>query len=156
MTRLPLNRQTAPAFERRIHRLRPEMTAKFGSMTVHRMVAHLEATFRVSVGTAACEDLSNVFLRSRPIRWLAINVLPLPKGVIKAPASITPEPTTDFEGSRKALLEQLTNFVEAAEAEPDRRTLDPWLGMITLREWSKVHSIHLDHHLGQFGVTRSE
>jgi hypothetical protein len=42
--------------------------------------------------------------------------------------------------------------VQAVEADPNRRTLDPWLGMIALREWSKVHGLHLDHHLKQFGI----
>ena len=121
-------------------------------MTSHRMIAHLDVTFRISLGTVPCDDLSNVVLRSPVVRWLSINVLPMPKGVMKAPASMTPEPMSTFEESRSALLEQLRAFVTTAEAEPARRTLDPWLGMITLEDWSKVHSVHLNHHLGQFGA----
>ncbi len=150
--RFPLDRQTAPVFERRISRLRPDTAARFGSLTPHRMIVHLDIAFQVSLGSVPCEDISTLFLRTPVIRWMIINVLPLPKGVMKAPAAMTPEPVAGFEDSRRALLDQLRVFVEAAEAEPDRRTLDPWLGMITLRDWSKIHAVHLDHHLGQFGV----
>jgi hypothetical protein len=117
------------------------------------MLRHLEVTFRVSLGSEPCPDLSNVLLRAAPVRWLVINVLPLPKGVMKAPAAMTPEPMVGFEETRSALLAHMNAFIEAVEAEPDRRTLDPWLGMITLREWGKIHHVHLDHHLGQFGVS---
>ncbi|MGF1574279.1 MAG: DUF1569 domain-containing protein [Sumerlaeia bacterium] len=150
--RIPLNRCTAPLFEERIRQLHAEAPPQFGSLTSHRMIAHLEATFRVSLGTTPCEDISNALLRTAPMRWLVINVLPLPKGKMKAPTALTPEPVVPFEESRKALLEQLWAFVKAVEAEPCRRTLDPWLGMITLREWSKIHATHLDHHLKQFAV----
>ena len=148
----PLSRQTAPVFEERIRRLSPEAAPRFGSMTPHRMIAHLDATFRVSLGTAPCEDRSNAFVRTPVIRWLAINALPMPKGVMKAPATLTPEPAASFEESRGALLVQLSAFVQAVEADPGRRTLDAWLGMITLRDWGRVHGVHLDHHLGQFGL----
>ena len=152
LNRTPINRQTAPLFEERIRRLRPDAAPLFGSMTPHRMIAHLDATFRVSLGSAPCEDLSNAVMRTGVVRWLAINVLPMPKGLMKAPPSLTPEPAGSFEESRGALLAQLNAFVQAVEADPERRTLDPWLGMITLREWSRVHGVHLHHHLGQFGV----
>ncbi|MDX1971871.1 MAG: DUF1569 domain-containing protein [Candidatus Sumerlaeia bacterium] len=150
--RRPLDRQSATVFEERINRLRPDQTPQFGTLTSHRMLTHLEATFRVSLGTAPCEDISNALLRTAPMRWLVINILPLPKGKMKAPESLTPEPVVSFEESRIALLEQLREFMQATEAEPNRRTLDPWLGMITLREWSKIHAMHLDHHLKQFAV----
>lgn len=150
--RTPLTAQTAPVFEARILRLRPEAAPRFGSMTPHRMIAHLDATFRISLGSVPCEDLSNVFLRTPVMRWLAINVLPLPRGVMKAPASMVPEPSGSFEESRGALLEQVGVFLRAAKADPGRRTPDPWLGRITLRDWSTVHGVHLDHHLMQFAV----
>lgn len=150
--RIPLDRSTAAGFQARINRLTPDAVPRFGSMTPHRMIVHLDVTFRVSLGTAPCEDISTPLMRTAVVRWLVINALPLPKGKMKAPVALTPEPSGSFEADRSTLLAGLRAFVEAAEQEPERRTLDPWLGMITLREWSKIHALHLDHHLGQFGV----
>lgn len=150
--RIPLNRKTAPFFEERILQLRPEAVPQFGLMTPHVMIAHLDATFRVSLGSAPCDDISTPFLRNPIIRWLVINVMPLPKGTMKAPASIVPEPSVSFEESRDALLHQLNAFLKAVEADPLQRTLDPWLGKISLADWGKIHGVHLDHHLSQFGV----
>lgn len=150
--RTPLDRGSLPQFEKKIERLRPDATPQFGSLTAHRMVVHLDITFQISLEEAPCEDLSNWILRSPPVRWLIINMLPMPKGVMKGPGALTPEPVEDFENSKESLNQAMYRFVEEMETDPKRRTFDPWLGRIPLADWSKIHGLHLQHHLGQFGV----
>jgi len=43
-------------------------------------------------------------------------------------------------------------LVEQAESEPSRRVRHPFFGMLTLRQWQRMHALHMDHHLRQFGA----
>jgi hypothetical protein len=43
-------------------------------------------------------------------------------------------------------------FVDELERSPDKTGVNPGLGRIPLTKWSRVHGVHNDHHLRQFGV----
>ena len=53
---------------------------------------------------------------------------------------------------RERLLAAMGRFVKAAERDPDRRSLNPLFGWLSLSTWTRFHARHLDHHLRQFGV----
>lgn len=146
-----LNRQTLSAFEGRIEALRPGQPPRWGRMTPTQMLAHLHRTLLVSLGEVEVPDRSNWLTRTIG-RWLVFHVLPWPKGRAKSPPEYVAEPAGDFVFERDRLVEAMHRFVEAAETEPERRERSPLLGPMTLRYWRRVHGIHFDHHLRQFGV----
>jgi len=54
--------------------------------------------------------------------------------------------------SRAWLLDLMRRFVERSETDPERVVLEPMLGHISLKRWRRVHGIHTDYHLRQFGA----
>ena len=63
-----------------------------------------------------------------------------------------PSPSSDFPAQQAEFIRLMERFVAEFETNPDRKTLSPLLGMITIRQWSRVHGVHNNHHLRQFGV----
>jgi hypothetical protein len=59
-------------------------------------------------------------------------------------------PPTDFESDRKTLLAYIEKFVSTSE--DFLWTSHFKFGTLSQKEWAKLASKHLDHHLKQFGV----
>lgn len=145
-------REHAAHYRDRIGRLAPDAPPRFGTLSPTEMLAHLRFTFALSLGEESARDQSNLLTRTL-IRWIFFHLVTTwPGGVIKAPPAFTPEPAGEFEAERIRLLDAMDRFLDALDREPDRRTLSPLLGPVTLRYWSRIHGIHLRHHLRQFGI----
>ena len=74
-----------------------------------------------------------------------------PKGRFKSFDFQLPAPAGEFPRQQAELIRLMERFVAELEANPRRKTLSPLLGMITLKQWSRVHAVHNHHHLRQFG-----
>ena len=96
-------------------------------------------------------DTSKPILRN--LFYLVFNVwfTNWPKG-LKGPPFLTPEPEGSFVEEHALLVTRMEQFVDALEREPGRIAVNPSLGAIPLRTWSRAHGVHCDHHLRQFGV----
>lgn len=88
--------------------------------------------------------------RNRLVRWLAIYVLPWPKGRIKGPADAFVTEPGEWERDVERLVSLIDEF-EASGTHTDcpRHTL---LGPMTRMDWGAFGWKHFDHHLRQFGV----
>lgn len=147
---IELNAATAPRFHERLAALRADSPRQWGKMSPATTMVHLCETFDLSLGVRTARDVSNWFTRNI-LFHLVFRLMPMPRN-IAIPAEFLPAEGTDFEAERQALGERIAKFLEALETTPDRVALNPGFGMLTLRQWSRVHGKHLDHHLRQFGV----
>jgi hypothetical protein len=121
-------------------------------MTAAQMLAHLRIIFEISLEEREAEDESRRWLL--PILWLVVFVwwTNWPKGRIKASPQFLDPAATDFDAERDHVLAAMARFVARAERYPDRKVLEPMLGRVSLRKWRRIHGVHTDYHLRQFGV----
>src|SRR5689334_17987319 len=75
----------------RLARLAPVATPRWGTMTAHRMLAHLVDWMLMAKGDLAIARKSTV-LQYPPLKQLAIYWLPFPRGVPTAPELISRKP----------------------------------------------------------------
>ena len=117
-----------------------------------RAIRHLIFTFEMSLGIQQIKDTSKPIARDLIyllfFRWFTN----WPKGKIKGPDFVTPPPKGNFESEQAKLLRIMSQFVDELERNPAKTGVNPGLGTITLAKWSRVHGVHNDHHLRQFGV----
>lgn len=67
-----------------------------------------------------------------------------------APAFIRTE-KYDFDEVKNGLIDKINIFSQLGQSAI-KTTKHPFFGEMTYDEWSKLHTMHLDHHLKQFGV----
>lgn len=150
-----LDPSTQPAFERRLLALRDGTPARWGVMDARAMVCHLRATLELSLGELEVPSLAPAWLGA-PLGWLFTTLFTRwPRGLGgRTPpiAELCPSPDEPFEAERARLLAALARFVARLRAEPHARVRHPILGALALRRWARVHALHLEHHLRQFGV----
>jgi hypothetical protein len=137
----------------RLKCLRPESVRRWGRMSAHQMVCHLNDSFHMAAGHKRVSHTAS--LRHRTIvKWIAL-YLPLPW-----PAGIVTRPEIDQElgGTRPvefaADVAQLEALLKLVAGQP--RTFDwpphPIFGRMSHAAWLRWAYLHVDHHLRQFGA----
>lgn len=152
MARIDLNPTTLPDFERRITAITSTEQRQWGTMSLAQMFAHLRITFEIAMEERESKDESRAWLL--PILWLLMFRIftNWPKGKIKATHQFLDDSANDIEAERKLLIESMHRFVECSENDPDRITLEPMLGRISLKKWQRLNGVHTDYHLRQFNA----
>lgn len=152
MPRIDLNAETLPDFERRVAGLAPDAERRWGTMSVARMFAHLRIIFEISLEERPAKDESRPWLM--PILWVLMFEwwTNWPTGIVKASPQFLDDSAEDAERERQALLQLMRRFVARAEQAPERLVLEPMLGRVSLAKWRRIHGIHTDYHLRQFGA----
>jgi hypothetical protein len=134
----------------RIARLDPNVNPKWGRMTVHQMVGHLNDSFLVGTGERYASPATNLFTRT-VVKWIALRTpVPWPKGTPTRPEIEQGRggtPPSDWERDRAELRASILAFAE-------RQTfgVHPIFGEMAPRDWQSWGYRHVDHHLRQFGV----
>lgn len=150
-----LNRETLAAHIARFERIESDAQRQWGELSATEMMVHIATFAEVSLEKRAVEDISTPVV-STIFYWLFMRwFTKWPPGKIKAPAKVDylfPKPEEDLDSVRAQLIGTMREFVDALDADPERKVLSPLLGRISLRKWSYVHGAHNDHHLRQFGV----
>jgi len=147
-----LNRKNGSYFEDKLSRIDPERKPKWGRLDPTSLMRHLRRAIEVSLGQVEAED------KSIPgLRWLLRNLFfewftNWPKGKIKATPVFLPRAEKSFDEERNLLIEAIEEFVDELKRHPDRKTVNPFLGPISVEYWSHIHGIHFTHHFRQFGV----
>jgi hypothetical protein len=133
----------------RLDRLMPDATARWGTMTAHRMLCHLSDSIQVGLGEMPAEFKTGPF--ANPVaRWLLAYVVPFPKGKAQtAPEMLTTQPT-DWPSDLAAVRGQLTAAAERGSNGKWAR--HPAFGDVSGRMYGVFIHKHVDHHLRQFGV----
>lgn len=121
-------------------------------MSLAQMFAHLRIVFEISMEERETTDESRAWLM--PILWVLLFRIwtNWPKGKIKASPQFLDDSAEDVEDERRRLIECMRRFVDCSESDPKRIVLEPMLGHISLEKWQRVHGLHSDYHLRQFGA----
>lgn len=152
MSLLILTGQNLDAIKASLSGLSAGATPVWGSLTPTQMLAHLRCSIEISLGERTVPDASNLFTRHL-LRPMALYLMPRwPRGKIKAPPVFFEETSQTLDAERRALFAALDHFDTIASATPERRTLHPIFGPMSLQVWRRLHGLHIRHHLSQFGL----
>ena len=136
----------------RIAALQPGQQRKWGRMTAHQMLCHLNDSFRVALGEKYASPATTLVFRTVG-KFVALYVpIPWPRSVATRPEvdqTAGGTPPSEFDHDRRVLLELIDRFGGSAG-----RTWGPHplFGAMTEWQWQRWGYLHTDHHLRQFGV----
>lgn len=138
----------AAGIRKRLDRLTPDRTPRWGTMSAGRMVAHVADQLRMALGELPCRPKRTPF-KNPLLKRLIIYLLPWPRGVPTAPELLT-TPAGDWDADTAALRTLIDRFAAKGAAAPFPE--HPAFGRLNGRMWGVLAWRHLDHHLRQFGV----
>ncbi len=144
------NKTDNEIFISRINNLTPESQRLWGKMSVDQMLSHCQAPIDFAFGTLPIKANFIMRLLGKMLKAKVFGSDEFKKNSPTAPAFIRTE-QYDFEDARRGLIERINRFSELGE-KAIKTTKHPFFGELTYDEWSKMHTMHLDHHLKQFGV----
>ncbi|MBF6640988.1 DUF1569 domain-containing protein [Flavobacterium sp. J49] len=134
----------------RIHQLTPESKALWGKMTVDQMLSHCQAPLDFAFGKIPMKANFLMRMIGKLVRNKILSSKEYKRNSPTAPAFIR-KGTYDFEQAKNGLIERINIFSEQGQ-NAIKTTKHPFFGEMTYEEWSQMHTMHLDHHLRQFGV----
>ena len=144
---------THQALHERVGRLTPDSPRRWGRMTAHQAVCHLNDSFLLVLGGRTTDFRANSLFNRTVGRFLALSTpVPWPKGVRTSPEADQERggtPPGVFADDVARLRELMDRFRDTGG-----KNLDPHiaLGSLTSGEWGRWAYRHVNHHLSQFGV----
>ncbi len=132
----------------RIAALKPERPARWGRMTAHQALCHLNDSFRAAMGLKMASPAAGVLQRT-VVKWFALYV-PAAWGRQELEPGMDDTAPAGFQHDRTELVRLIERF-----ADPNRGCAwrpHPIFGKMREREWLRWGYLHSDHHLRQFGV----
>ncbi|QBZ99098.1 DUF1569 domain-containing protein [Flavobacterium sangjuense] len=134
----------------RINKLTPESKAQWGKMTVDQMLSHCQAPMDFAFGKTPMRSNFIMRLFGKMLKGKVFSSTEFKKNSPTAPAFIRTG-TYDFEETKNGLIERIGVFSDLGQ-KALKTTKHPFFGELTYDEWSQLQTMHLDHHLKQFGV----
>jgi hypothetical protein len=136
---------------RRLECVHAASTARWGRMSAHQMICHLNDAFLVATGQKAVTPRTGPLHRTL-VKWIALYVpAPWPAG-IRTPVEIDQQvggtKPQEFERDIQELRERLQRFAEKQPMCPSH----PIFGPMSRQAWLRWGYLHTDHHLRQFGA----
>jgi hypothetical protein len=135
----------------RLSALLPNDAARWGLMSAHQMVCHLDDSYKVGLGEKYASPATG-YLRRTLLKWLALETpLQWMKGVPTRPEIEQGKGGSlplDFRQDVRSLLSTLDRFCDAL---PRPCALHPIFREMTAGDWMRWGYLHADHHLRQFG-----
>jgi hypothetical protein len=134
---------------RRVDRLTPDASARWGRFNVAQMLAHLNDAMRMALGELPVAP-KRMPIRYWPLKQLIVYALPFPHGAPTAPELLTRCDHAAFADERAAFRGIVARLV--AKPQSDDWPEHPAFGRLSYRAWGVLGYRHADHHLRQFGV----
>jgi len=137
----------------RIERIAPDAVPRWGALRRDTVIEHLLWAVMHSMGRSTQMPVyGNWFHRRIMGPMFMSGLFPIPHN-IQIPKrfrrqGVTMREPGDLETLRR-LLEEYLNLVQADELDPAPH---PLFGEIGIDGWDRVHVLHFEHHLRQFGV----
>ena len=136
----------------RFSQLSPRDAARWGTMSVHQMICHLNDSYKVALGEKYASPATG-FLQQTLLKRLALDVpLQWAKGFSTRPEIEQGKgggsPPIEFRQDLDSLLSTFGRFCDAL---PPPLLQHPILGPMTAKDWMRWGYLHADHHLRQFG-----
>ncbi len=138
------------AFIARINLLTKDSQPLWGKMTVGQMLSHCQAPIDVAFGDLQLRSNFIMRLMGKLFKNKILNSAEFKKNSPTAPDFIRKD-AYDFESTKSELIRKFRQFAELGH-QSIKSNKHPFFGVMTYEEWDKLHSMHLDHHLKQFGV----
>lgn len=121
----------------------------WGSMSAPQMRAHLVTAVRYSLGKEAeSPDESTLLTKWVLVPLLLSGLLKLPKNVARPKLYDASAPSATGEELKTEMQEFLTQLQSGSFNPP----IHPTLGNLGPQGWARLHNVHTNHHLRQFGV----
>jgi hypothetical protein len=134
----------------RLTRLTASTQRKWGRMTAHQMVCHLNDSFSLAIGKKHASSISNPISRTL-VKWIALrSPITWPHGVKTRPEmeqGVGGTPPGDWDRDCAALRAHISDF-----ADCQKYGEHPMFGEMSRRDWHTWGFRHVDHHFRQFGV----
>ena len=137
----------------RAQKLTPQTLRRWGKMSAHEMICHLNDAFRLYMGLITVSHPGFPY-PSRLLKWASLWVpVTWPRG-FKTVAEIDQQKggnrPTDFVRDIAELKDLLAHFAHLTPTFV--WPAHPYLGRMSYKEWMRLGYLHTDHHLRQFGV----
>lgn len=141
--------QSRSEIVRRMRSIGPESPRRWGRMDVTQMVAHMTDQMHHTLGDYPCAPVPGL-LSIPPVKWLAIYVVPWPKGRVKGPPGAFLRKPGAWDEDIAELIGLVERFGvrDPAGSWPDHALFGPMTG----RDWGVFCYKHQNHHLRQFGA----
>lgn len=139
--------------ERRLDALRPDSPRRWGRMSPHQAVCHLNDAFEIVLGERPTDFRADSLLNRTVGRVVALSTpIPWPRGLPTSPEADQEKngtPPGSFDDDVADLRASMARFRERGG-----RGLGPHvaLGPLSPGEWGRWGWRHTNHHLRQFGV----
>jgi uncharacterized protein DUF1569 len=137
----------------RLRQVRSDSPRRWGKMSAHQMICHLNDSFKMAIGERSLSPAS-ALLPGKLMKWFALYVpLRWPHGVPTMPGM-----NQDMSGTKPIEFETDVRELEGLVERMTRREKDfrwdchPVFGTMPERDWLRLGYLHMDHHLRQFGV----
>ena len=135
----------------RIGRLSPDDHARWGKMSVHQMVCHLNDGYCVVLANRTLAPIDMGIPRPL-LKWIALRApvrwpkdVPAPYEIAQGLGGTRP---VEFEHDRAELVRSVKEF---CLRPPPANLPHPLFGTMNGRDWLRWAYLHADHHLRQFG-----
>ena len=143
----PFDHDFADEILERLGSISREAKPRWGRLTRDQLFAHLTDSLRYSMGRGGPPMNQSTWVSRNIIGPLLLHGwLRIPKN-IRVPGR-GEMPNGDLE-TLHAVLEEYLNLVQADELEPYP---DTYFGELGVDDWARLHVVHFEHHLRQFGV----
>jgi len=133
----------------RLATVTPEDHPRWGVLDAPRMICHVSDALRVALGDLPAGDHGNLVFR-RAVKPLILRGIVTPR---KGKTPTAPEMLTSTPGAFPDDVDALRSLIDRIAAARDADVArHPMFGALTADEWARLHHLHLDHHLRQFGA----
>jgi hypothetical protein len=144
----PTDRQTIAS---RMKLLTADDRARWGRMSVHQMICHLDDSYKCSMGEKYASPATG-WLQQRVLKKLALqSPFPWSKGYPTRPEMEQGKggtPPDNFARDHASLLKDFDRFCDQL---PQPCYPHPIFGPMNSLDWMRWGYLHADHHLRQFG-----
>jgi len=138
---------------RRLHQLRQDSQRRWGTMSPHQMICHLNDSFKAGVGEKEVSSVSNVVSRTL-VKWIAL-YLPIPwahgmptrSEMDQNRGGTAPVEFNRDRNELRAMIERFRQTQRDFQWHPH-----PLFEEMSDRDWWRWGYLHVDHHLRQFGI----
>lgn len=133
---------------KRVAKLQSTSPRQWGTMTPQEMCWHCRQQIEMVLHPQAAKVEQNLF-RYQPMKWLAIFVVPWPKGSPTAPSldvRKSQPAVSDMDTEKQALLQA----IQQVKLQTVVHAVHPLFGKLNKHYWGRLIWKHLDHHLRQF------
>lgn len=134
----------------RINKLTPDSEALWGKMTVDQMLSHCIAPIDLALGNSKLKVNFIMQLLGKILKKKILNSNEFKKNSPTAPSFIRNN-KYNFEDVKSELIQKFSTFSELKH-QAIKRKEHPFFGKMSYEDWDKLHWMHIDHHLRQFGV----